>query len=66
MYAEIIFVSISNGSEIPSMSILKLFVDTFGFLKKGSNYSRADPGGGGEPGVRTPPGILAKKWLSDS
>ena len=35
IYAEIIFLQIYNGSEIPLMSILKLFVDAFGsFLKR--------------------------------
>ena len=35
IYAEIIFLHISNGSEIAFMSILKLFVDTFvSFLKR--------------------------------
>ena len=34
-----IFLHISNGSEIPLMSILKLFVDTFvSFLKKRGNH----------------------------
>ena len=34
-----IFLHISNGSEIRLMSISKLFVDTsVSFLKKGSNY----------------------------
>ena len=33
------FLHICNGSEIPLMSILKLFVDDFvSFLKKGGNY----------------------------
>ena len=35
MYAEIIFLHISNGLAIPLVSILKLFVDTFViFLKR--------------------------------
>ena len=35
IYAEITFLHISNGSEIPYMSILKSFVDTFvSFMKK--------------------------------
>ena len=35
IYAEIVFFHISNGSDIPFMSILNLFVDTFvSFLKR--------------------------------
>ena len=35
IYAEIIFLHISDGSEIPFMSILKLFFNTFvSFLKR--------------------------------
>ena len=35
IYAEIIFLHISNGLEIPLMSILKLFVHTFvSFMKR--------------------------------
>ena len=37
--SEIIFLHISNGSEIPFICILKLFFDTFvRFLKRGVNY----------------------------
>ena len=39
IYAEIIFLHISYGSEISLMSILKLFVDTLdSFFEKGGNY----------------------------
>ena len=39
IYAEMIFLYISNGSAIPLMSILKLFVDTFcSFSEKGGNH----------------------------
>ena len=41
IYADIIFFffHISNGSEIPLMSILKLFFNTFAsFCEKGGNY----------------------------
>ena len=39
IYAEIIFLHISNGTDIPLISILKLFVDTFvSFSEKGGNY----------------------------
>ena len=39
IYAEIIFLHIYNGSEIPLMSILKLFVDSFcQFSENGGNH----------------------------
>ena len=39
IYAEKIFLHISNGSEIPSVSILKLFVGTFvSFEKEGVSF----------------------------
>ena len=39
IYAEIIFLHVSNESEIPLMSILKLFVNTYiSFFEKGGNH----------------------------